>query len=310
MPPRLSWRNLLPGLIALGSIGLVAVGVLLFAGIGKVRGDTVRLYVLTDQARGVMPGTEVWLHGQKVGVVADVDFRPPGPDTTARLVIAIDIAARDARFIRRDAPVRVRPGANVVGPVVVYLATGDPRGAALRPGDTLRAAAQPDVQAAGAQLSSAFDLVPGLLADGRTVVSSIREGRGTLGALVSGEAGDDVSRVRATLNRMASGHALGDARGVMHQARGALARVDSIRTLLRGDRGALGRFRRDSTLLQSIAAVRDELTAARALLARDDGTLQRWRRDSTLVRSLTGAQRDMARLFEDVRRRPTRYLHF
>ena len=74
MPPRLSWSKLLPGLIALTAVIMVALGVLVFAGVGKLRGETMRLYVLADQARGLMGGSEVWLAGQKIGVVEEIGF--------------------------------------------------------------------------------------------------------------------------------------------------------------------------------------------------------------------------------------------
>ena len=102
MPPRLSWNRLLPGLIALAAVLLIAVGVVLFAGVGQVRGRKIHFYVLTDQARGVLHGTEVWLAGQKVGMVDGVTFRPPTTDSLARVLMAVSVRARDAEPIRRD----------------------------------------------------------------------------------------------------------------------------------------------------------------------------------------------------------------
>src|SRR5436190_16296543 len=77
MPARLSWRHLIPGIIALAAVAAVALGVAMFAGIGRMRGDTMTLYASESQARGVLRGTEVWLAGQKIGMVDGVSFQPP-----------------------------------------------------------------------------------------------------------------------------------------------------------------------------------------------------------------------------------------
>ena len=55
----------------------------------------------------------------------------------------------------------------------------------------------------------------------------------------------------------------------------AMARVDSIRRLLASNEGNLGRFRRDSTLLVEIDAVRDEVSILRALITTPSGTIGR-----------------------------------
>src|SRR5688572_24268778 len=137
MAPRLSWSSLLPGLIAFAAVVLIAIGVIVFAGVGKIRGDTMRLYVRTNQARGVMKGSDVWLAGQKIGVVDEIGFGTPGGDTLARVVLALSVREKDAAQIRRDSHAQVRAGANIIGPIVVYISSGTPNSPAVRDGDTL-----------------------------------------------------------------------------------------------------------------------------------------------------------------------------
>ena len=91
MPPRLSWRKLLPGILALGAVVATALAVLLFAGIGQIRGEKKHVFFLSDQARGVMHGTEVWLAGQKIGLVDRVEFRAPSNDVSGRVIIAATV---------------------------------------------------------------------------------------------------------------------------------------------------------------------------------------------------------------------------
>lgn len=314
MPPRTSWRNLLPGLLALAVVVSLAIGVVLFAGIGRLRGKTMRVFLVTNQARGVIPGTEVWLEGKKVGVVDRIDFRVPSADTASRVVIVMSVRVKDAGQIRRDSPAQVRVGGSIIGPVVVYIDAGNPRSPAARHGDTLRGPAQSDLQLAGVKANIAMDQIGPLIADAKTVIAHARNPNGTVGAAMAERGGGEVARLRAQMSRLRE-HLFGSEgakslSGIATHARSALARVDSIRGLLKSSSNSLGRFRRDSTFGATVANVRDELARLRSQLAENDGTLGRIGTDSALTRAVADAQREMTLLFDDIRRRPSRYIVF
>lgn len=326
MPSRLSWRNLVPGLVALGAMLLVTAGVLLFAGIGRIRGKTVHLYVLTDQARGVMRGTEVWVSGQKVGAVDDVRFRAPSDDTLGRVVIAVTVRARDAQAIRRDSRAEVRQGANFVAPVVVYVAAGSPAAPAASEGDTIRGKPQSDVDVAMAKLPEATAQLQPIVSDVGAISRRVHDPSGTIGALVTGGAGAEgarlFARLRALGSRVTGANASGLQPGSRDSAGGEvetplalraqliLARVDSVRALIAAPGTSLGRFRRDSMLPQTIDALREELGDIQRRLASPYGTVGRARADSALTRSVGQARGEMTALLADIRRRPLRYVHF
>jgi len=317
MPQRLTWRTLIPGLIALAVVLAVAIGVLMFAGIGGVRGPTIRLYIVTNQARGVLHGTEVWLSGQKIGVVDGVTFRPPSSDTSARVVIATTVRKHDAEQIHRDSRAEIRAGGNIIGPVVVSITPGSPTVSRVVDRDTLRGGVQSDMALAVDKLKGATGDIAPIMADARTVIRSVRDRRGTVGAVMTdgvASRGDvallrrQVSSVRASLF---GGSETASARAALFaRARLATARADSIRVLLASPNTTLGRFRRDSTLFRTVAAVRDDLTALRARMDSSNGTLSRLSGDSALLRSVSDARREMTALFDDLRRRPMHYINF
>lgn len=315
MSPRLTWSKLIPGLIALGLVVAIATAVIVFAGVGRIHGDTIRLYVVTNQARGLMNGSDVWLGGQRVGAVTDVDFLPPGADTTARVVVVMDVKTDDAVQIRRDSEVQIRAGGNVIGPVVVYITAGSATSPRIGDGDTLRARSQSDFENASARLAAATDGLGPIAGDAKTVVARLRDTTGTIGAALGGSANGEVARFRSTVSRFmrtfGGATSPGDVRQSLFAGAGvALARVDSVRALLASPHTSLGRFKRDSTLGNAIAGVRDELATLRARMDSSEGTLGRLGRDSAIVRQVTNAQREMAELFADVRRRPARYIAF
>lgn len=312
MAPQLPWSRLVPGIITIVVLVAVTIALLLYSSVGRIPGDAVRLYLVTNSAQGVMRGTEVWLAGQKVGVVENVGFRPVSADTSARVIIAVDVRARDAGQIRRDSDIRVRAGANLIGPIVVYISPGSPQSPAVRSGDTLVAARQSDVQTALSRLGDATKELAPMMNDARAVMASARNPNGTIGALRQSGLGPGMTELRSRVSAL-RGRFVASAEPraqMMASARSALARVDSIRLLLRSDRNSLGRFRRDSTLRTSLASVRDEVAALRARMHDTGGTLGRLAADSAIQRSLTSAQAELTLLMEDMRRRPLRYIAF
>ncbi len=91
MARTLDWGELKTGTIAFAVVAAIAIFILFFARVGALHGDKSNIYVLTQDAEGVLEGTEVWLSGQKVGLVKDLHFRPPSTDTLQRLTIHTEI---------------------------------------------------------------------------------------------------------------------------------------------------------------------------------------------------------------------------
>jgi len=88
------------------------------------------------------------------------------------------------------------------------------------------------------------------------------------------------------------------------------ARADSLRLLMNSSDASLGRFRRDSTLLRTLTAVRAETDTVFALLAQSRGTAGRVLNDSALVLEVAGARRTLDALIKDVKADPFRYVAF
>jgi hypothetical protein len=318
MPPRTSWRSLLPGLLALAVLVTTAVGLIVFGGVGRIRGETIRLYVLTNQAQNVIGGTEVWLVGQKVGTVDRVEFAPPGSDTAARVVLHLTVREEDIGQLRHDSEVQVRVGGNIIGPVIVSMASGSPTSPPAREGDTLRARAQSDMVQAGGKLSGITAELGPIMADVKTVLAQARSRSGSVRGPLMEQHDGEVAQLRGNVTRLRelfTGATKGSpatthARGVMTHARLALAHVDSIRALVNSPSTSLGRFRRDSALASTVEEVRAELTLVRAKLEQVDGNFGRMNNDDAMTRAVADAQREMALLFADIRRRPGKYIAF
>lgn len=319
MPRARRWSDLIPGVLAIVAAIVGVAGVLAFARVGTVRGAKFRVYATVAEARGLSPGSEVWVAGERVGTVDGIDFLDTSADTTQRLLLTLSVLERARPVIRRHAAVSVHPGGSLVGAPVVSLALGSPQEPMVRPGDTLRAPRMTSLDQTKLELSSATQEAPLVIANVRLLGAQLRAARGTLGAFgIEGRStlattGRAAGRFMATMRggRGTVPRLLGGG-GARSYARRALARVDSIRALVGGTSGttSIGRFRRDSTLLRTIAEVQADLDTVATVLAEPRGAAGRLQHDQALADEVQRARAELAAIVADIKRNPLRYLPF
>jgi len=315
MPHQLHWRELKGGMIAAAVIGAIIVSILAFARVGALHGKKVTLYVVTDEAPGVLSGTEVWLSGEKDGLVTDITFRPPGTDTLQRLLIKTEVLAKALPHIRRDSYAQIRPGGTLIGTPIIFISAGTATSPPLKDGDTLVARALAGV---GSVAEGAAKLAPQLgqlVSSAKSLTRKVNEPIGTIGNLRANGLEDlpDVTAGITSLNSRARGNgSLASAvRGdVQRRAAHTIASADSIRKLLSSNKGNIGRFRKDSTLATKAGHVLAEIDTLRSLVTSPLGTIAAVHSDSILARKLDEQHELMAALMRDIKSHPTRYIRF
>ncbi|HXC25176.1 MAG TPA: MlaD family protein [Gemmatimonadaceae bacterium] len=317
MPRATSWSDLKIGLIALLSGLALAAGVLTFARIGALHGATTTIYMVSDEASGVMQGTEVWLAGRRVGLVQGVQLRPVSTDTSERVLIRMEILSQYMVAVRKNSNVRIRPGTSLIAEPVVAITAGTTNTPPVQAGDTLRALSQL------AKSSTPVDIAS--LGDSAVAVATVMQ-RVASEAQVT--ATGPISALRRRVERQAStvkqaihqfsarsspqwqGTAARASRDTMLHAAVArvMAQTDSIRVLMTSDRTSFGRFRRDSTLGPE---ARHLLASTDQLRTQLSGSLDpRARGDSTLAQQLDRVHQQLDSLIADARRHPLKYVAF
>ncbi|HXT14563.1 MAG TPA: MlaD family protein [Gemmatimonadaceae bacterium] len=317
-PHRPGWPDLKLGIVAVLTVIAIALSILIFGRVGTLHGKKFTLYVTTDEARGVIRGTEVWLDGQRVGTVKSVDFRPPTVGVKDRLILSLSMLESSRSHIRSNTRVQVRAGGTIIGDQVVYMTSGTTRAAGVSDGDTIRAGEQADFESVSSDAAGAGRELPAILENVKLLTAQLQTTEGTLGALGL-ESGTTMRSVHGKtarlMARLSNGRgtipmALSATDALRARASRAMAQADSIRALVASDQHSLGRFRRDSTLLHSIGEVRAELEHVQTLAASPDGTIGRFRTDSALTHAM---HRDLAALdslFADIKKHPLRYIAF
>jgi ABC-type transporter Mla subunit MlaD len=312
------WKDLKIGIIAAGAVLAASLAVLMFARVGALRGETFRLFVRAGAARGLMRGSEVWVAGERVGRVSDIQFLPPAAGADP-LLIVIDVLERHRQAIRRDSRAQIQNGGKIIGAPIVSITVGTRGAQMVASGDTIHSRAQADLEGIRARFADAGQQFPAVIADVKRLNQQLRSSRGTIGAFGSEGGAVELKAVRARSGRIVN--SLSEGRGTLGRllaardplqarAQAALARADSLRQFVASSSVALGRFKRDTTLRATVADVQNELSIVRALLEGARGTAGRLERDRAIVEELTETERQIGAIMEDIRRRPFRYLSF
>jgi len=316
MPRQLHWRELTAGIIAVAAIAVLVMVTLVFARVGGLHGDKVTLYVVTDAATGVLKGTEVWLSGQEAGLVKDVSFRATSTDTLERLIIRIELLEAALPSVRRDSYAQIRPSGSFLGKRIVFIASGSAAAPPLHDGDTVytRQKTRPsdlegDVATVGPALTQ---LVAGLAQLDTMIKSPV----GTIGNARSRglarmpEIRGRVSSITSKASRGEGTIGLASRTHLMDRASRAMAATDSIRALVSSNKGTLGRFRRDTTLVTKAAGVLAELDSLMLLTSNPVGRMEAAHSDSSLTKELSRTRGLLTSLIKDIKKHPSRYISF
>jgi hypothetical protein len=311
MPRHLEWRELIPGIVAAAAIVIVVVVTLVFARVGQVHGKKVTLYVVAEEATGILPGTEVWLSGQKQGLVTDVTFRPPATDTMERVLITTEFLKEMLPYVRRDSYAQLKPGGSFIGSLVVAISAGTASSPPLHDGDTLHILKKGRLRTLTSDVSTIEPAFSALASEVSELNAKLASPVGTIGsARVHGM--PRMPELSARMSRMAArANGNGTIGLAMHsnlkgRSARAMAAVDSIRTLVSSNRSSLGRFRRDSTLVTKAGHVLAELDSLRALTSSQLGGAAA--ADSSLAKGLIRTRALLAALIKDIKAHPLRYI--
>ncbi len=316
MARQLHWRELTAGIVFAAVIGGVVVLTFLFARVGALHGKKVTLYVVADDATGVLAGTEVWLGGMKEGLVTDVTFRPPSTDTLERVLITTQLLKDALVNVRRDSYAQIRPGGSLIGAVIVYISAGTAPSPALHDGDTVRVRVSSAISNLASDVGTIRPEVAALIEQVQELNTKRGSTSGTIGAF-SAHGLPHMPEVTAGMSRIANKGMSGNGTiglamrtDLMGRATRAMAGADSVRALMASGKGSLGRFKRDTTLITEVTGLMSEMDSVSAKMFDPLGSIVRSHSDSALGRALIRNHALLDSLVKDVKKHPFRYISF
>jgi phospholipid/cholesterol/gamma-HCH transport system substrate-binding protein len=317
VPRHIRWSNLWLGIVAVTCVAVAGALILTYARVGSLHGKTFTLFVRTDEARGVIRGTEVWLNGQRVGLVKDVRFHTPRDGMDDRVLMRLDVLESAREHIRTDSRTQIRSGGSLISSPVIYVHSGTVRTRGVVEGDTLVSEGPTDFETATTKVAEAAADLPAIIANAKTLRTQLTRRDGPVASLRGAmpRFRDATTRASRVMERLTSdsgtiGSAFAGRTDAANRARRAMASVDSLRAFIASGQTSFGRFRRDTTLTREITALRAEVATIRQLAANPNGTIGRFRADTAYRQALGDAVRQLDSLVADIKRRPLRYIAF
>jgi ABC-type transporter Mla subunit MlaD len=283
--------------------------------------DTIRralvegpeIVVLAAEARGLIPGAEVWVAGSPSGRVTRVLFDDPDGPAESRIVIHATLHRAALPFLRSDAEATIG-SSSLLAPVILKLDPGDPGSGPLDFADTLTVPGLRSTDHLLLLAREAREAVDTLASLSRDLVIRLDEGPGTAARL---------RRDTALLERMTAISANARSISTALQAEDALpARLaaDSLGTALSAMAGALRSLRgeeRASEVTEAVVSLAERLERISAGLDKLDrdlragrGTAGRALYDDEIARQQEAFQARLDSLRSELRRKPWRWLRF
>lgn len=302
------------------TMGIIAVAVLVFgfflifflADIRRFFTPRETLYVLMPSAAGLQSAAEVWIAGQPVGEVDDIQVRPPGVDSLERVVVRVSVERRHLEHVRKDSEARIT-SFRMIGDPVLDITPGTPSRPAIEPNDTLRMRTVGTPAVAIAKAMSLRNSLQELVAQSKTISANARER--------SVQAIDMSERLMGTAREMKSltdaidngafnvlgdpefKRTVGSISALMGELRNSFSRAADRARAARSDA---------EPALRRLTARADTISAQIALLqtaiaSGGGGLLVRVQTDSAIFKALHGAQAQMDSLIAETKRNPTRF---
>jgi phospholipid/cholesterol/gamma-HCH transport system substrate-binding protein len=262
----LAWSELKLGIIGIVAVAMIAIVIL---GVGG-EGWWVERYPLKTRFADVMglkPGAVVRLSGKEVGSVTAVEFAGGDIEVTMELL-------EDVQPLITTASRAVIGSLSLLGEPIVDV-TASIAGTPLAPWGYIPSAG------AGGPFGQLQETATETLSDMQAVLAGVREGRGTLGRLVTDEAlyreleafVASAGRVTEALNRGRGtiGNLLQDP-AAYNALRSSLENLQATTARINRGEGALGRLLQDPALAQSLSGTLSNLDQVTTRLTRGEGT--------------------------------------
>lgn len=312
----ITWEQLRVGVVIIIALTILTLAVYRLGQAANLFTSRYPLVAFLQNANGIRVGGSVALAGQIVGTIREIEFLPPDADTTRNLRVRLEIDERMQEQIRENSTAQVRT-LGLLGDKIIDISPGSPQFAVLLPNDTIPVKPSLDYEAVIAQAAGAVDDLVKLTQDLNVLTSSVIEGEGTLGQLVTNPrlyneltstlAQADAFLVRLTRADGTFGRMLDDPR-LYDQLTGTLAQLDTVLIRVTSQRGTLGRLMSDDSLYTNLVGITTGADSLLTMLSTGNGFAAQILRDQQLYDQLNKLVTDLSAVVADVRREPRRYL--
>ena len=176
------WREYLPGILILAGLVTISMTVFFLDTIRRALTEGPEVVVLAAEARGLIPGADVWVAGSPSGRVTTVEFGDPEGRAESRVVVHATLHWTAVPFLRSDMEATIS-SSSLLAPVVLKLDPGTGDSGPFDFADTLAVPPARTTEYLLSLANSARGAVDTLILLSDQLTSRLREGPGTAAGL-------------------------------------------------------------------------------------------------------------------------------
>lgn len=312
----ITWEQLRVGVVILIALAILTMAVYRLGQAANLFTSRYPLVAFLQSGSGIRVGGSVAVAGQIVGTIREIEFLPPDADTTRnlRVVMQLDRGVQDQ--VRANSTAQVRT-LGLLGDKIIDISPRTPRYQTLADWDTIVVSPSLDYEAVIAQAAEAVDDLVTLTKGLNMMTTSILDGEGSLGQLVTNprlynELSETLAQADLFLTRLTNssgtfGRMLEDPR-LYDQMTSTLAQLDTVLVRVTSQEGTLGRLMADDSLYVSMVGITVGADSLMGLMTRGNGFAAQLLTDQQLYDQLNKLVTDLSAVLADMRREPRRFL--
>src|SRR5438093_4709477 len=323
MRPRaqVHWLQLKVGLVILAAVAGILFAIMnLNEGMGLFGGRATFRALVAD-SHGIKVGAPVRSNGVDTGNITRIVIDSSSGKVSLTFTVNNDIRP----LLRRDAAVLIRP-MGLLGDKYLELLPGTPKEPPLLDGAVLTGQAERDITGVADSATATLESVSHSLKDLQTILTGLKEGKGSAGKLAADPALYDHTmallqkaeaisdKTSQLLARIEQGEGtpgrLATDRKFYDRATAAVDELQKVAVLLNQSNGRLGRLARDPALYQRLEGVTAKSEALVGRIERGDGTLGKLITQDLLYQRADNVLTEMETLLAHVKKNQTKYFKF
>src|SRR5215813_9774851 len=320
MPQRkqLTWAELRVGLFVLVGLAVLAAGIFYVTGAG-ILGPKYRIKTFLPEVSGLTKGASVKLDGVEIGNVEAIKFVPRVPGKPVDKLKNVEVDMRIDRRYQNEVltdSVASLVTEGLLGNRYVEIKRGL-TGLPLKENQEIPGAEEKAIKEVVERSAELLGNLTALSEDAQDMVAGVKNGRGTLGKLLTDEqAYNHLNSILAHGDQLVTGVQQGQgtlgkfvASDEMYgKVDKALDNVNGIISDVRAGKGTLGKLATDDTLYNKLRDTSSNLASATAKLNDNTTTAGKLFSDPRLYDNLTGLTGDLRLLIGDFRQNPKKFL--
>jgi phospholipid/cholesterol/gamma-HCH transport system substrate-binding protein len=305
----IAWSALKAGIVISAGLALFFIAIFFSGAMGSLFAPRANLYVRFADARGLRPGSPVWLLGVEIGSIKEIQFA----DTVMEVKLSVKRSALN--FIYSDAKASIL-NMGLLGDKYVAIEPGRSSTNPIKPGSHLRgetAVTMEEILSASVKSASGVNSFISRL---DSIVVSINRGEGSLAKLLKSpeiyaEIRSSTSSIAQLLqgiqrNRGTLGHLIQDSL-LYQELTSAGASFGEVGRALNDSSLLFGRLMSDGRIHTMITATLENAARVTGRIDSGKGVLGTLTRNDSLARSMENLVSNLNGLVDSIKKNPKKY---